>query len=195
MPPPATPKSNSAGRSPYLGAKQPGPQSATMLDMVEEPATPASLMRIRKQAGKAGTKHHEPSKLKEQAALAQSEHGQIMEDISLPEPAKTRPILAPIKTADVNGDQATPTMSGQKTPKIGTASAPLTATSSVFPSPQLKGNASPTTTGASKRPEVKASGRDSKKRNSSSSVQVSPALRPRISPSIKPLLPEGSKRP
>ena len=197
MPPPATPKSNPASRSPYLTAKQPENQSATVPTAAEEPATPASLMRIRKQNGKVGVKSHEshePSKLKEQAELVQSENDQLMEDISSSEPAKTsRPILAPIKTADVNDDQATPTMTGQQTPKIGTTSAPLTATSSVFPSPQLKGTASPITTGTSKRPDTKASGRDSKKRTSSNSVQVSPALRPRISPSIKPLLPEGSK--
>ena len=194
MPPPATPKSSSDGRSPYLSAKQPGSQSTPVMPMTEEPATPASLMRIRKQAGKGVARVHEPSKLKEQAALAQSEHEQIMEDIALPEPAKgARPKLAPIKTVEVGDDQVTPTMTGQKTPKLGTASAPLTATSSVFPSPQFKAMASPSTTGPSKRSESKALGRENKKRNSSSSIQVSPALRPRISPSIKPLLPEGSK--
>ena len=194
MPPPATPKSNSAGRSPYLDAKQPGSQSAHMLPMTEEPATPASLMRIRKQTGTATTSQHEPSKLKEQAAQAQSEHEQIMEDIPSPGAAKkARPSLAPIKTGEATDEQATPTMAGQKTPKIGATSAPLTANSSVFPSPQLRGMASPTTAGPIKRPDVKAQPPGSKKRNSSSSVQVSPALRPRISPSIKPLLPEGSK--
>lgn len=195
MPPPATPKSSVDGRSPHLNAKQPGAQPASVAHTIEEPATPASLMRIRKQAGQGVAKLHEPSKLKEQAALAQSEHEQIMEDIALPESAKsTRPTLAPIKTGDMMDDQATPTMTGQKTPKAGTISAPLTATSSVFASPQLVGIVSPHTVGVSKRPDSKVSARDSKKRNSSSSVQVSPALRPRISPSIKPLLPEGSKR-
>ena len=195
MPPPATPKSSVDGRSPHLNAKQPAPQPASAAQMTEEPATPASLMRIRKQAGEGAAKLREPSKLKEQAALAQSEHEQIMEEIALPESAKSaRPTLAPIKTGDVIDDQATPTMTGQQTPKVGTISAPLTATNSVFASPQLAGIVSPNTAGPSKRPDSKASARDSKKRNSSSSVQVSPALRPRISPSIKPLLPEGSKR-
>ena len=194
MPPPATPKSSSNGRSPNLNAKQPANQSAPAPSMTDEPATPASLMRIRKQAGKAASTVHELSKLKEQAAVAQSEHEQIMEDIALPEPAKKgRPMLSPIRTTNVNDDQTTPTMSGQKTPKLGTTSAPMTATSSVFPSPQIKGTASPSTSGSIKRPDSKLSGRESKKRASSSSVQVSPALRPRISPSIKPLLPEGSK--
>lgn len=194
MPPPATPKTSIDGRSPYLNAKQPAPHSAHLPPMTDEPATPASLMRIRKQAGKGAGKSHEVSKLKEQAALVQSEHEQIMEDIALPRPAKsTRPTLAPIKTVDVSDDQATPTMTGQQTPKVGTISAPSTATSSIFPSPQLKGLASPSTTGPSKRPDLKSSARENKKRTNSSSVQVSPALRPRISPSIKPLLPEGSK--
>ena len=194
MPPPATPKSNPASRSPYLTAKQPEIQSATAPTTADEPATPASLMRIRKQNGKVGAKSQEPSKLKEQAELVQLESDRIMEDNSTSETAKTtRPVLAPIKTGDVHDDQATPTMTGQQTPKIGTTSAPSTATGSVFPSPQLNSTASPITTGISKRPDAKASARDSKKRTSSNSVQVSPALRPRISPSIKPLLPEGSK--
>lgn len=194
MPPPATPRSNSAGRSPYLKAKRGQPQAAPAEDGNGEPATPASLMRIRKQAGKANGHIRQTSSLKEQTAAAEADMEQIMEDIVLPEPASTtkKPALRPINTTDANID-TTPTISAKKTPKYGPASAPITATSSAFPSPQLGEMGSPTAMGVNKRGEPKLKSGDPKKRNSQSSVQVSPALRPKISPSIKPLLPEGGQ--
>ena len=166
-----------------------------MQDTNGEPATPASLMKIRKQAGKAVGVHRQTSSLKEQTALAEADMEQIMEDIVLPEPANTikKPVLRPINTTDTNLDQSTPTMSARKTPRYGPASAPITAATSVFPSPQLGAMASPTGTGPGRRSDPKLRARDSKKRNSQGSVHVSPALRPKISPSIKPLLPEGGK--
>lgn len=192
MPPPATPKSSTASQSPALVAKQPTSDAPESLS--EEPATPASLMRIRKQAARSAIKQRGPSSLKEQASLAQEDEGEVMEDITLPQPAKApKPALAPINTAEANEDQTTPTLSGQQTPKCGTTSAPLTSTSSVFPSPQLDALKSPSGPNPSKRTGSKGNGRESKKRTNSNSVQVSPALRPRISPSIKPLLPEGGK--
>lgn len=188
MPPPATPKSTSASRSPYLAAKQPGtaPAPAPTPTMGNEPATPASLMKIRKQAGKVGNGPHRPSSLKEQANMAEVDMEQIMEDIALPEPAKanSKPSLTPIDTKGANENDTTPTLSARKPPTYGPQSAPLSATSSVFPSPQ----ASPRGITPGRRGELKATG---KKRNSSNSVHVSPALRPKMSPSIKPLLPEG----
>ena len=189
MPPPATPKSSSASRSPYLNAKQNGQQAAPLQDPNGEPATPASLMKIRKEAGKANALNCSTSNLKEQTALAEADMEQIMEDIVLPEPANTtrKPTLKPINTADANLDQST--VGGRKTPKYGPASAPITANTSTLPSPQLL--TSPTSAGAPKRVDSKLKIRDPKKRNSQSSVHVSPALRPKISPSIKPLLPEG----
>ena len=195
MPPPATPKSSSASRSPYLNAKQKESQEAPMQDTNGEPATPASLMKIRKQAGKANGVHRQTSSLKEQTMLAEADMEQIMEDIVLPEPANTnkKPVLRPINTTDTNLDQSMPTMSARKTPRYGPASAPITAATSAFPSPQLGSMASPTGTGPGKRSDPKLRARDSKKRNSQGSVHVSPALRPKISPSIKPLLPEGGK--
>lgn len=194
MPPPATPKSSTTSRSPSLLAKQHASTAASTTGNSEEPATPASLMRIRKQAAKGSAQKHRPSHLKEQASLTEVDGEQSIEDVALPEPVKvSRPTLAPINTAEANDDQATPTLPGQKTPRYGTTSAPLTATSSVFPSPQLGAMASPGGLKCGKRAESRTSTRESKKRNSSNSVQVSPALRPRISPSIKPLLPEGGK--
>lgn len=193
MPPPATPKSSTAGQSPSLVARNLTSKSAPTTTMPEEPATPASLMRIRKGTGSAVAKRQGSSGLKEQASLAEMDSAEAMEDIALPEPAKTsKPALTPINTAEANDEQATPTLSGQKTPKCGTTSAPLTATSSVFPSPQLSALVSPGGTKSSNSAQPKNNLRERKKRTSSSSVQVSPALRPRISPSIKPLLPEGA---
>lgn len=189
MPPPATPKSSSASRSPYLNAKQNGHQVVPLQDTNGEPATPASLMKIRKQAGKVNGINRPTSSLKEQTALAEADMEQIMEDIVLPEPANTtrKPALTPINTADAN---LTPTTSARKAAKYGPASAPITANTSALPSPQLV--ASPSSAGAIKRADSRLKSRDPKKRNSQTSVHVSPALRPKISPSIKPLLPEGA---
>lgn len=193
MPPPATPKCNSASRSPYLNAKQNGHQAALLQDTNDEPATPASLMKIRKQAGKVKGMNRPTSSLKEQTALAEADMEQIMEDIILPEPASTakKPALKPINTADVNSGSSTPFIGARKAPKDGSASTPITASTSALPSPQLL--ASPSSAGAIKRVESRMKSGDPKKRNSQSSVHVSPALRPKISPSIKPLLPEGGK--
>ena len=190
MPPPATPKSSSASRSPYLNAKQNGHQAAPLQDANGEPATPASLMKIH-EAGKVNDINRPTSSLKEQTALAEADMEQIMDDIVLPEPAKAtkKPNLKPINTADANIDQSKLNMGGRKTPKYGPASAPVTASVSALPSPQLA--TSPTSIGIIKRADSKLKGRDPKKRNSQSSIHVSPALRPKISPSIKPLLPEG----
>lgn len=192
MPPPATPKSSSAGRSPYLNAKQNGHQAPPLQGPNGEPATPASLMKIHNEAGNANGMNCSTSSLKEQTALAEANMEQIMEDIVLPEPAKTtrKPILKPINTADANVDQSMPNK-GRKTPKSGPASAPVTANTSALPSPQLV--TSPTNIGNTKRADSKLKGRDPKHRTSLSSVHVSPALRPKISPSIKPLLPDGGK--
>lgn len=195
MPPPATPRSNSAGKSPHLNATQGQTQGSPVQDVNGEPATPASLMRIRKQNGKANGNQPQPSSLKEQTAMAEADMEQIMEDIVLPESPNSnkKPVLRPINTIDANKDQHTSTIAARKPPRPGPASAPITATGSAFPSPQLSELASPTTTGAIKRADSKMKSRDPRKRNSQSSVQVSPALRPKISPSIKPLLPEGGQ--
>ncbi|KAL8972068.1 MAG: hypothetical protein Q9183_000740 [Haloplaca sp. 2 TL-2023] len=187
MPPPATPKSASSSKSPQI---MPGSHSAPILPKDNKPATPASLMRIRKGAAKAAG-----SALKEQSSLLESQLEQTMEAMAAPEPAKAstkRPALAPLRTADANDDESTPTMSARKTPKIAPISAPASATGSTFPSPSQGAAPSPNGVGPTKRGEPRAGGRGGKKRTSSSSVHVSPALRPRISPSIKPLLPEGA---
>ncbi len=194
MPPPATPKSSSASRSPYLNAKQNGHEAAPLQDANGEPATPASLMKIRKQAGKVNGMNRRASSLKEQAALAEADLEQIMKDIVLPESADTtrKPALKPINR-DANTDQSTPVTGARKAPIYGPASAPITANTSALPSPQLV--ASPTSMGTIQRVDSRLKSKDPKNRNSQSSVHASPALRPKISPSIKPLLPEGGKCP
>ncbi len=172
MPPPATPRSCSSSRSPYLNAKQSGSQSAPIVALSGEPATPASLMKIRKEARRGGSGSHGD--------------GDIMEDIALPEPADTttKPKLTPLDTSNEKLDR-TPTLPAQRG-KSTPQSAPGITAKAFFTSPQLSGITSPNGALPSK---PKTTGRESKKRNSS--VHVSPALRPKMSPSIKPLLPEG----
>lgn len=184
MPPPATPKSASASKSPQIVAK-PGSQSAPMPPKDSKPVTPASLMRIRKGASKSAS-----SALKEQSSRLESQLEQTMEDIVLPDSEKSsskRPALTPLRTSDATEDDTTPTMSARKTPKMtptAPTSAPVTATGSAFPSPNTNPMASPN----AKRGDSRAGGRQVSKRANSGS---SPALHPRISPNIKPLLPEG----
>ncbi|MCJ1359589.1 MAG: hypothetical protein MMC33_009591 [Icmadophila ericetorum] len=184
MPPPATPRPGSAGRSPYLKPKVGHSLLSQSVD-TNSPATPASLMRIQKQAQSDADKR-KLLRLKEQTSSAEAEMEQIMEDIVLPESATAvKPSLKLIDTSSANNP--TPTLSAQMKPP---GSAPLTANSAVFPSPHINAMPSPSPSLAGKRAEPKAIARNNKKRNSSS--HVSPALRPRISPSIQPLLPEGS---
>ena len=176
MPPPATPRSRSAARSPYLAALSNGSQSAPILPISDSPATPASLMRIQKDAelAKSGLSL---SELKEQSSHAEAEMEQIIEDMCAPAAATTsKPALPPINTKAQIDKDATPTMSAKER-RVSTApkSAPPTATNTTFPS-----------LAASKNAVIP------KSRKRTSSSHVSPALRPRISPSIQPLLPEGS---
>lgn len=176
MPPPATPRSSSSSRSPYLNATQPGSLSAPMVAMSGEAATPASLMKIRREAGGSGSGSHED--------------GEMMEDITLPEPAEptSKPKLTRLDTSNEKLDRipALPAQKDKTTPQ----SAPVGSVErGFFTSPRISaGLTSPNSILPTKS---KATGRESKKRNTNSSVHVSPALRPKMSPSIKPLLPEG----
>ena len=182
MPPPATPRPGSVGRSPHITAQ--GSQSAPLPPMRNTPATPASLMKIRKKADSAA---HARRNLEESNLRAEAEMEQIMEGITLPDSVVGgKPTLPTLDTTVLNDDQVTPTLSAR-----GTKSATTPASSTIMPSPQIGSVASPASSISSKRGEARIGGRGSKKRNSISSSQVSPALRPKISPSIKPLLPEG----
>ncbi|KAL8995721.1 MAG: hypothetical protein Q9169_004615 [Polycauliona sp. 2 TL-2023] len=189
MPPPATPKSTSASRSPQIVAAISRSQTAPTPATDDKPATPSSLMRIRNAARRPAG-----STLKEQTTILEAQLEQTMDAITLPEaskPSSKRPALTPLLTSDALEDDVTPTISARKTPKIAPTSAPVTATGSSFTSPNLNPTDSPNGSLHNRRGDAQANGRGSKKRTNSSSVQVSPALRPRISPSIKPLLPDG----
>ena len=184
MPPPATPRPGSVGRSPYLKAR--GSQSAPMRPISDTPATPASLMRIQKTTADSA---QEIQEMKQSNSRAEAEMEQIMEGITLPESAGLKPILPTLDTVHLD-DQATPKMIAKRTP--ASASTPVSCT--VPPSPQA-GSTMPSPSGSAtgRRGDVKASPRGGKKRTNTITSQASPAIRPKISPSIKPLLPEGSK--
>ena len=186
MPPPATPRSRSTARSPLLSSSANGSQSAPMPPMSDSPATPASLMRIQKDAAELAKSKLSLSELKQQSSNAEAEMEHIMENMLAGEgTAATKPVLQPINTQSQVDKDATPTMSANdRRVSAAPKSAPLTASKAVFPSPSVV--ASPQSATAPKRSTTV----NSRKRTSSS--HVSPALRPRISPSIQPLLPEGS---
>jgi hypothetical protein len=189
MPPPATPRSSSSSRSPYLPAKQSGLQSLT-----GEPATPASLMKICKPNGQCcSIPQQHPCSDKQSGEAHRMD--QVMEDIALPEPAKPsmKPILTPLDTSNANLGRTATSATVRKVTRIGPLSSPPTATTSLFPSPHIPGATSPSSCLSHKRADSRLGGRENKKRNTS--VQVSPALRPKMSPHIKPLLPEGGKEP
>ena len=177
MPPPATPRSRSVARSPYMAALANGSQSAPLAPTSDSPATPASLMRIQKEAAEVAKSGLSLSELKQQSSHAEAEMEQIMENMCSPAAAITnKPALPPINTQAQVDKGATPTMSAKdRRLSVAPKSAPLTATNTGFPP---------------LAPPKGAAGPKSRKRTSSS--HVSPALRPRISPSIQPLLPEGS---
>ena len=191
MPPPATPQSSSAGRSPQIDPmiSQAKPQA----EQNEEPATPASLMRIRKQAQQASTRKRGLSKSKTIAAAAilAQEHPTDGMEMSETTPPVSNNVRPPSSTV-ANG-KALPSRGPQSISLP--ASATQTAASSTLPSPVTGSFASPTGLKAGKTSDNKFKGREPKKRGNGPSEKASPAIRPRISPSIKPLLPEGGSYP
>lgn len=191
MPPPATPRSASSSKSPYLLAQQPGAISISTTAANGEAATPASLMKICKTNGQDCTLLQQHTCSVVQPGQADSA-GQVMEEIQLPEPAKaaTKPILTPLDTSNAH-HRGTATALSAKNHLHGPLTSPPTATNSLFSSPQVPNAASPMSALSHKRADSRGGGRDTKKRNTS--VQVSPAIRPKMSPNIKPLLPESGK--
>lgn len=191
MPPPATPQSASTGRSPVLNGKQPESKRLSPVEQVEQPATPASLMRIKKQPTKTNSRKREASHLKEQSAPTEADADQVVNEIALPEPAASRPK----KLVPQSGDTVRTSTQGQFTSRTDKShgGAPVTSTPSTVNSPTSPALPSPTTPNGRKAPDSKSRPRDTRKRGSISGGKISPALRPKISPSIKPLLPEGGK--
>ena len=196
MPPPATPRSSSSGKSPYMSAKKASSKPAVEHDQNDEAVTPASLMHIHKRAGSSDVTKSKSAQLKEQASSAEADMEQIMEDITLPEPATSigdAPDLKSIDTAHANTHQSTPAVLATKNSDNAAKSAPATATGSTFPSPSINAIASPHGLDARKRRDSKSKPKEILKRTSGNNIEKpSPAIKPRISPSIKPLLPEGS---
>ena len=192
MPPPATPRSTSSSKSPYLLAQQPGPLSASTTAANGEAATPASLMKICKTNGKGCTLQQQHTCLVAQPGQVDG-MGQVMEEIALPEPAKagTKPVLTPLDTSNAHRSRIATASSSQKAHLHGPLTSPPAATNSLFSSPQIPSATSPLSASTHKRADSRGGGRETKKRNTS--VQVSPAIRPKMSPNIKPLLPEGGK--
>jgi hypothetical protein len=170
MPPPTLPRS--AGKSPNIVGKCQSPSTTN------EPATPATLMRLPNQESS-------PQIRSQGSGRIQVLNNELMEDIMLPESAAAAglPRLT-IDTRKPNADdQITPTLSA-KTPKLSANSTPRRSSTSV----QVK---SPTEV-VHRRTESR-SGHSSKARSGGANSHVSPAIRPKISPSIKPLVPHSSK--
>lgn len=192
MPPPATPRSASSSKSPYLLAQQPGPFSISTTAANGEAATPASLMKICKTNGQVCTLQQQQHTCSVAQLGQVGSAGQVMEDIALPEPAKagTKPILTPLDTSNAHHRRAATALSA-KTQLHGPLTSPPAATNSLFSSPQVLNASSPMSASSHKRADSRGGGRETKKRNTS--VQVSPAIRPKMSPNIQPLLPESGK--
>lgn len=152
------------------------------------PATPASLMSIRKSQQQNGVNRSTgPHPGSGHFQMQSQEQINMLEDLALPpsvaEPA--RPALSKIDT----------TISGESTPRLAPAvkgQPRLAASNSTTASPIIGASQSPAMDPMGKKLDQKRS-QPVKKRGSvgTTSALVSPAIRPKISPSIKPLLPEG----
>ena len=194
MPPPATPRSNSAGKSPHLNAKR--SEARTRRDQLGEPATPASLMRIRKQTEKVKSNQSETSRSQGQVSSAGADLDYIIEDtVPLESPTSSGKELASRTTDTFRTDTGQSTPSGsepKKTRKVPTSRSSAVPDSNL-PKSSVVPSASPDDAAQSKHRDLRTKPPEPKRHNSNTNEKASPALRPRISPSIKPLLPEGGK--
>lgn len=170
MPPPSIPRS--VAKSPILAGQSQSPAT------VNEPATPATLMRLPNQESSPQTRNQASGRIF-------VPNNEFMEDIMLPESAASTgtPRLIIDIGKSITEDQDTPTLSA-KTPKSSARSTPKTSNTSA----QVK---SPTEL-TSRRSESRL-GNLSKSRQGGTSSHVSPAIRPKISPVIKPLVPHSGK--
>jgi hypothetical protein len=145
------------------------------------PATPASLMSLRKSQQQNGANRSVgPHPGSGQFQVQSQDQMNLLEDLALPPSAAepSRPALKRLETST----------SGETTPRLAPAvkgTPRLAPSNSTTASPMMGALYSPALGPAGKKP--------AKKRGSvaTASVLVSPAIRPKISPSIKPLLPEG----
>lgn len=182
MPPPALPRAN--GRSPHLPAqesqqaqeqKQDTPSTQAPSQSATPAVTPATLMRLQNQ------QHRDPSQApfsRSGSVIVNDATDEVMEDISLPEPAS-----GPVQSTP---NERTPSITPKPTPAPNYA---RPGTASTGPSPQIGAMPSPAGPVGLKRSDSKQpNARTAKKRQSTHSAQISPALRPKMSPSLKPLL-------
>lgn len=174
MPPPAVPQTR---KSPVMSPQVAEPST-------DEPATPATLMRIPSRQ-RSSTRPFSASLVPHETPE------ELMEDVMLPEAVTDlRPRMPRVDTA-VDGKEL---LQGQGSSKGPLSSEPKSATTpeklssgSVTPSPHPGSMTSPSGP-VGRKPETKPSGGINRKRQSASSSHVSPALRPRISPSLQPLV-------
>ena len=156
------------------------------------PATPASLMRLRK----APSKRKAVPVVSKPLAPAGSNSGDIVDRTA--QAAQGSSQIMPYLDPSASGDQTAETQALVSP----TVPAPEALGPSAMPTSAEAPNPAPTepSQGGEKKggdngPDKKKAsvvGRSAKKRTNPKSVQASPALRPKISPSIKPLLPEGT---
>ena len=194
MPPPATPRSNSAGKSPHLSAGR--NEAYTGGDQLEEPATPASLMRIRKQTEKASPNHDKASRIQDQLNLAEVDMDCTIEDILPLGSATSRSKKSSSRSIDTLHTNTQKSSHFDTSPKITHKtphSRPTSMANSNISSPPAVPSTSPNDTARGKRRDLKHKSSEPKKHGSTTNEKASPAVRPKISPSIKPLLPEGGK--
>ncbi|KAK6001426.1 hypothetical protein QM012_002757 [Aureobasidium pullulans] len=153
------------------------------------PATPASLMSIRKSQQQNGVNRSVgPHPGSGQFQVQSQDQTGMLEDLALP-PSAAEP-ARPTSLSRIDT-----TLSTETTPRLAPAikgTPRLAPSNSTTTSPMIGALQSPAIGPTGKKLEQKRS-QSVKKRGSvgTTSALVSPAIRPKISPSIKPLLPEG----
>ncbi|KAH0342228.1 hypothetical protein KCU83_g9352, partial [Aureobasidium melanogenum] len=175
------PQNHSAPASTTIHS-HPGPTPAC-------PATPASLMSIRKSQQQNGANRSAgPHPGSGQFSVQSQDQMNMLEDLALP-PSAAEP-ARPTSLSRIDT-----TFSTENTPRLAPAikgTPRLAPSNSTTTSPMIGATQSPALGPSGNKLEQKRS-QTAKKRGSVStaSALVSPAIRPKISPSIKPLLPEG----
>ncbi|CAD0112489.1 unnamed protein product [Aureobasidium uvarum] len=166
------------------------PPSTTMHShsgpMASCPATPASLMSIRKKQQNID-RSVGPHPGSGQFQVQSQDQLNMLEDLALP-PSIAEPAQPALNRIDT-------TLSNETTPRLAPAiknKPRLAPSNSTTASPIIGATQSPAFGPINAKLDQKRS-QPSKKRGSvgTTSALVSPAIRPKISPSIKPLLPEG----
>ena len=212
MPPPPVPDTTVEGREALLGADMDvvadasdgAPEAQTAAGAGAgagsaggegsglHPATPASLMRLRK----APSKGKAVPPVSKPLAPAGSSSADSADRAAQKAQGSSHATPYPVPSA--SGDQAAEARGpGSPTvPAPGALAPGSTPTSADGPNPAptepSQGREKKGVDNGPDRKKAGVVGRGAKKRTNPNSVQASPALRPKISPGIKPLLPEGT---